>query len=737
MNGKIFALITALALAAGCEFAEKTDVETSGPTCVSTGGACTENRDCCSYGCVGGQCVANPLDGGACRTTNDCLAMLCKSEHCSSTATCRDDADVCTTAAQCCSSHCDGTHCVPNKAPVIQMGAAVQTVPRNQPFPIVNTSYDPDGDAVSWGWTLTAVLPPTAPGTLSATNVKNPTFNPGSTLATYTLALDATDVWGLGASGTVTLNVVNTAPVVSAAATATTPRNQALNVPMTVSDANGDTLSCSWTICRPDSATTCLTAPPLVTGIAGLPASVRTAVFQSGAAVGNEGPWDVTLTCTDGFLSSSGKTTVTVTNSAPVIGVPSTRTYNLDFVAASTPEKTITAVPSDVNGDPVVSWSWSISPATGASLTSGTTAAVVGFTPTAGGAYTLTVTACDGPASNPPYVDRAGACGSATVVASVYPYIRPLTSGTGSVVDASWRKSDDRLVAIGSDSGGSGRLWLANPAVDPGTTADAAVALGAIPIALSINSDGSDALVGESTSRWQTVSLGTSPAASTLYTAPFVPTGVVHHGNRGFVLNGAMSPSIYQLNLGTGGSTLVNCTIATGGTCTPVADRAVSNGTEMWLLDAGTNLARYSVNNGNGDLTRETALVAVSAAASDVWRASDPSYLFLPGDGVKVASTLAYAGNLPAGTTHADSSLTAGSLVGLAATGGNVTPFNSSFVAGAPIALPHWGATGTDRTLTARWVFRSQDGTRAHVVVLSGTPAEWGLYSCTLPCTLP
>lgn len=740
MNRKILGLTLALGLAAGCEFAKKTTYDGPGPQCRTVGAACTENADCCSYGCVAGVCAPGDHAGAVCATTNDCgypdfsyTQMTCKSGSCTETtfSTCRDDADVCTGAAQCCSHHCNGAACVPNNAPVVQMGDAVQTVPRNQPFTLVNTSYDPDaGDTLSYGWTITPI---TGGWTISANNVKNPVFNPGANTGTYTATLDVTDNWGLTRSGSVTLNVVNTPPVVTpAAATATTPRNVALNVAMTVSDANGDTLSCTWSICRQGTAT-CLTAPAALTGLAGLPASSQSAAFPTGLVGTQEGDWDVALACSDGYLPATGTTTVTVTNSAPVITVPATRWYNLEYVAAATPEKLIDATAVDPNGDSPLTWSWAVAPATGATLSS-TNAATVGFTPTARGVYTLTVTACDAPASNPPYVERAGDCASTDVVATVHPYIRPLTSGGGSVVDAAWRKSDDRLVAVGSDSGGTGRLWLANPAVDPGTTADAAVVLGAIPTALSVSGDGLEAVVGESTSRWQTVSLGATPAASTLWTAPFIPTGVVHNGNRGFALNGAATPSIYQLNLSTGTYASVGCTIAAGGTCAPTPDRGVSDGVSMWLLDPSASVARYSVNNGNGDLTRETSLVSVTATT--LQRSSD-AYLFLPGDGVKVAATLAVAGSLPSSTTHADSSLTGASLVGLAATGGTITPFNSSLIAGTGISLPHWGSSGADRALTARYVFVSNDGTRANVVVQSGAPAAWGLYTCTLPCTLP
>lgn len=145
------------------------------------------------------------------------------------------------------------------------------------------------------------------------------------------------------------------------------------------------------------------------------------------------------------------------------------------------------------------------------------------------------------------------------------------------------------------------------------------------------------------------------------------------------------------------------------------------------------------MNNGNGDLT-QAASQPVSGSATELWRSSDSRYLFLPGaSGIVRSDTLVTTGaSLPAGATHADSSGTVDvDFVGLTATGGSVTPFDSAFAPGTPIALPHWGSGGADRTLTAKYAFVSSDGSKAHVVVQSSTPTEWGLYSCTLPCTLP
>lgn len=756
MNRKILGVTAALALAAGCEFAEKTEWEGPIAQCRTAGAACTENAECCSYGCELGLCQENPVLGGVCKTTDDCgyssaTQMLCKSGSCSVPVGpyyCRDDADVCNFFDDCCSSHCTGTGgtCVPNAAPVVQMGPAIQEVPRNQPWTLINESFDPDtGETLTldYGWTITPITSPAPPGwSLSDPALKNPVFTPGTGIASYRVDLDVTDDWGLTSSGSVTLNVINFPPAVTpAVTTVSSARNVPLTVHMTAADANGDSITCAWSICRPGTAT-CLTppaAPAPFTALPGTPQALS-AAFPTGLAGTDEGPWDVTLTCNDGQLPAgvtAATTAVTVTNSAPVISVPLTRTFNLAYVASETLEQTVTASASDENGDAAFTWAWEVLDSPEAVALSGATSPTAGFAPNVGGAFTLRVTACDAAASNPPYVDRPGDCDQETVIATVYPYIRPLTSGAGAVMDAAWRKSDGRLVAVGTDSSSTGQLWVANPAANPATTADTALALSTAPTALGLSVDGLSAFVGEQVNRWQVASLGATPSVAPFLDAPFVADSIVHHSaNRGFAVRSGLTPSVYELLPGTTppyeAAACTNCTVS--------GTRAASDGTRLWILRSGS-LTRYSVNNGNGDLTQEITKT-VSTSATHLWRSSDSRYLFLPGTGGIVSADTLDTTNasLPAGAIHADSSGTVDvDFLGIAATGATVTPFNSTFAAGTPIALPHWGSGGEDRTLTARYAFVSADRTQVHVVVeSSATPAKaWGLYSCTLPCTLP
>lgn len=759
MNRKILGLLASLALAAGCELAKKTTYEGPIEQCRPTvpASACTENAECCSYGCVQGQCVAGNHLGTVCKNTNDCGVldiltgqMTCKSGACvATTATvCRDDADICDVPSDCCSNHCTGTggSCVPNNAPVILLGAAVQEVPRNQDWPLVNTSYDPDtADWLVYGWRIVSAYAAsgTPSGTLVTNNAKNSVFRPGSVIATYLLEVDVRDNWGLLRTGQVTLQVVNKPPTITPAPPLTTSRNVPLGVNMSVSDANGDpNITCTWEVRRPNGNlyTPPLAAPP---AFAGLPGATLTAPFPTGLLPDDEGTWTVALTCSDGQdLSSPGITSVTVVNDPPVVatiegvavipGVPATRTYNLAFNASDTTAKTITATATDKNGDvPVTDWTWEVVSAPQNVILTGANGDTVGFTPTAPGVYKLRVTACDPPATVDP-ATRPKGCGYAEVDAKVYPYIRPLTGGPGSVADAEWRKiaGNERLVAVGKDSSSANQLWLVNPSAAPGS--DTAVALGSIPVAVSLSGDGLTALVGEQTGHWQTVSVGATPTASSLWTSPMTITDVVNTStSRGYALGTGGTSAVYDLNLSTGASAPMACR-----NCTLAGNRAVGSGSLLWVLnDAGNTISRYS-EIGN-DLNRDFQAMAPSVA-SDVWRSSDANYLYMNGTGgiVFTANLASTTASLPAGTTHVDSSGTGASLVGLAATSGTVTPFGSSFAPGAPIALPHWGLAGADRAVSARFVFVSADGLKAHVVVEAIGTIDWGVYTCTLPCPL-
>ena len=153
-----------------------------------------------------------------------------------------------------------------------------------------HTSYDPDGDSITYMWTLTQ-KPAGSTATLSSSSSSNPTFVADKN-GTYFATLVVTDIWGaMSASDSVTISFSNVKPVADAG------NNQAVTLGQVVhldgigsSDANGDALTYGWSIVSvPAGSTAALVG-----------ATTRTPSFTADAA----GTFVISLIVTDGFLNS-------------------------------------------------------------------------------------------------------------------------------------------------------------------------------------------------------------------------------------------------------------------------------------------------------------------------------------------------------------------------------------------------------------------------------------------------
>jgi hypothetical protein len=759
MNYKILGLLASLALAAGCDLAKKTTYEGPIDQCRTAGGACTENAECCSYGCDAGACVPGTHEGTVCRTSNDCgtpdysfTQMLCKSGSCSVPLPyCRDDADVCTSSTQCCGHHCSATVggiCVPNRVPIIQVTSAIQTVPRNQPWAMSQsaTASDPDtGETTTlvYGWTITPVNPPGATGwSFPVTTGANPTFTPGSTTATYLVSLTVTDVWGATATASFNLDVVNTPPVVTpAAATASTARNVGpLSVPMSVYDENGDTLTCTWAICRPGTAT-CLPTPAAPAAFSALKSTPKplSALFPTGLTGVDEGLWDVTLSCSDGIVSTAGTTAVTVTNTPPAIVVPATRTFNLGVDVATTPNASITALASDANGDAIASWTWTVlsvptaSAVTTASLGGSAATDTAIFKPDALGDYTLSIRVCDPAAINPAYVDRpspsAESCSTSTVLATVYPYVRPLGHA---VTDAAFAKGASlaRLVLVGTDST-AGALWdydlLAGTAPPPLKTP-----LAGAPNAVTLTPDGGTAVACDDVNVYKVV-LGGSPTLTTWTSTISVGDVVALSGSDAFAFPRINVGSTYyqRINLSNGTFSSAFRYGAWGAYVTGTNDN--------WFVadTAGGYLYRMSLSGQN--LNTDSSRTGYSGGK--VWSSGSGSHVFAADGSIYAVPATPVATLTPLATTlgltgirSVDTTPTESVVLAAPGSGSYVARYGSTFTPMVSDALPHWGYQGADRGLSPLFAFVSNDGTKAFVVVrTTATPDEYGLYTYALP----
>jgi len=250
------AVALAALLGAACQ---KDTITAPDASCRPTGAVCGENADCCSYGCIQGTCMRNPLEDGMCRNTDDCgFPRVCVANHCTSEVQCRVDGDTCDFSNDCCSGLCrmDSNTCAPDRAPIADAGSNV-TVPRHVQHTLSNASSDPDGTTLEYTWTLKA--PQGSAAALSSTTAAAPSFTPDLT-GDYEVTLTASDGF-LSATDVVIVTAINTAPAV-ALSVGTPHRNVSFAATATVADADGDQVSCTWSATPPTGGGAEITSTP-------------------------------------------------------------------------------------------------------------------------------------------------------------------------------------------------------------------------------------------------------------------------------------------------------------------------------------------------------------------------------------------------------------------------------------------------------------------------------------------
>ena len=271
-----------------------------------------------------------------------------------------------------------------------------------------SSSSDPNGDAITYAWTMTS-SPAGSTAALANPTTARPAFT-ADLSGTYAATLVVND--GKANSGPSTVQVVAAPPNVAPVANAGTPQTVSVTTVITLdgsgsSDANGDTLTYAWSL---------TTRPAASVAVLNNPTAVKPTL-----APDVQGNYTATLVVNDGKVNSAPATvTIVVTppntppvaNAGPAQSVSTGSVVTLDGTGSSD---------ADAN---TITFSWSLTtvPSGSQAVLSSATASKPTFTADVTGAYVAALVVNDG------YVNSTPA--AVTVTASVprqlnVPYVAP------------------------------------------------------------------------------------------------------------------------------------------------------------------------------------------------------------------------------------------------------------------------------------------------------------------------
>jgi hypothetical protein len=243
-------------------------------------------------------------------------------------------------------------------------------------------SSDANGDRLTYAWSLTA-RPAGSTAVLAGADSAAPTFV-ADVAGVYVATLTVNDGRASSAASTVTITatVANAAPVANAGPAQSVVAGTTVSLDgRRSSDANGDTLTFSWT----------LTARPVGSSAVLSAANTATPTFLADAP----GVYVASLVVSDGRASSSVATvtiTASVANAAPVAQAGPAQT-----VVTGTTVRLDGSRSSDANGDPLTyAWTLTARPEGSSAALSGASSVNPSFTADVPGVYVATLVVNDG-----------------------------------------------------------------------------------------------------------------------------------------------------------------------------------------------------------------------------------------------------------------------------------------------------------------------------------------------------
>jgi chitinase len=189
------------------------------------------------------------------------------------------------------------------------------TIPHHVPFTLQGGAWDPDGDSLTYQWTLVS-RPPGSSAALSSTTILQPTFTPDLE-GQYVFSLVASDGTLSSPVSTMTLTAENQPPVARVGADQAAPLGATVTLDGSASsDPNQTPLTFTWTVLSPHKSPVALSNP-----------GSATPSFVADVA----GVYVATLVVSDGVKSATAKVNVSAWPAVTRLGH---RVVDADYSAA-------------------------------------------------------------------------------------------------------------------------------------------------------------------------------------------------------------------------------------------------------------------------------------------------------------------------------------------------------------------------------------------------------------------